>query len=178
VGGQTNDLLEFDNRGYIGKYEMTSQDIDGKRVIQLKLKEPVVYRHHRNENRVFLKLNENPEWDMDFDIGAASMHMDLSNYMIRRINIDGGASSLELTLGDKAIETNVDIEAGASSVLLRVPKSSGCEISANTVLSSRSLEDFNKIKDHTYQTDNFDVSTNKIIINVDVAISSIEVIRY
>jgi hypothetical protein len=178
ISGQTSQLLEFDNRGYLGEYEMTSQDIDGKREIKLRLREPVIHSHNRIGNKVYIKLNELPEWDFNFDVGAASLLMDLSNYKIRQINIEGGASSMEIKLGNKANETHIDIEAGASSVLIRIPRSSGCEISGTTVLSSRSLEDFTKVRQNTYETENLEGNPNKIIIDVDVAVSSFEVIRY
>ncbi len=46
------------------------------------------------------------------------------------MKLDMGAASLDLKLGDKYPKTIVDIDAGASSIEIMIPDSSGCEINA------------------------------------------------
>jgi len=65
-----------------------------------------------------------------------------------------------------------------SSISIKVPESSGCEIFTSTVLSSKNLYGFDKYEKHTYRTPNFSMSENKIYINIDAAISSLNIRRY
>ncbi len=178
IGGQTTDMIEFDNRNYLGEYSMMVRDTDGKQVIDLSLKHPVVYRHNRRAGKAFIRLNEHPVWDFNLNIGAADMQMDMSHYKTRDITLDGGASSIEMTVGDKYPDTHINLKAGASSVRFKIPESSGCQVNIDAVLSSRDLEGFSKIGQGKYQTGNFEASSNKIMISIDAAVSSLEIIRY
>jgi len=138
----------------------------------------IYFERKGREHKVNIKLHSAPVWDVDLDIGAAAVNMDMSSYRTKSIDIDGGAASIEMVLGDDYPETQVTIDAGASSITIRVPQESGCEVNANTVLSSRDLEGFHKIKDRTFQTDDFSASANKIFISIDAAVSSLSIVRY
>jgi hypothetical protein len=173
----TTELIYFDRQGYWGDYSMTSEDIDDKAIISLTLQNSHVNLPNEG-HKVNIKLNKTPMWDFNFDIGAASINFDLSNYKTRSIDIDGGAASITVKLGDRYYETNMSIDAGASSLVIEIPENSGCEVQANTVLSSRNLDGFSKTGDRTFQTDNFQSSGNKIYITIDAAVSSLTVNRY
>jgi len=177
ISDTTIHLIDFNRRGYWGDYSMTSLDSEGKQIISLTMQEQNIRRPGR-EHKVNIKLHSVPVWDFDLDIGAATIDMDMSAYRTRSVDIDGGAASIDMILGDDYPETQVTIDAGASSITIKVPQASGCEVDANTVLSSRELEGFHKIKDHTFQTDDFSAAANKIYISIDVAVSSLSIIRY
>ena len=170
-------LLTFEKKGNIGNYSMTSEGDSADRVINLKIEDSKV--KFRNKGmRVKLGLNPKPVWDFDFDIGAASIDFDLSNYKVGKLSIDGGASSIEMKLGDLNDLTEVDINAGASSIDIQIPESSGAELRTETVLSSRNFEGFKKIEDGLFRTDNFEKATKKITISIDAGVSSVDVNRY
>ena len=130
------------------------------------------------KHKVDIKLNENPLWEMDMNIGAANVDMDLSGFKTKNIKISGGASSIMLKTGDLYPQTTIDIDAAASSITIYVPAESGCRIQTSTVLSGRKMKDFKKTENNDYVTDNFEDSDNKVFVIVDAAVSSIEVIRY
>ncbi len=132
----------------------------------------------KNRNRVELKLNSDPLWNLDFDLGAASVNFDLSSYKTESISIDMGAASLKLKLGDRAEETKLNVDAGASSIEIEVPDDAACEIKTDVSLSSKHFEGFKTINDDTYRTDNFDSAKKKIYITIDSGVSSIKVNRY
>ncbi len=130
------------------------------------------------KNKVDMKLNPLLVWDLTFDAGAASMDFDLSDFKTNNIEVDMGAASLNLTLGDKYPETNVSIDAGASDIDIWIPENSGCKINTDGALSSKNFDDFEKINSGHYVTNNFDEAENKIYIEVDSGVSSITVKRY
>lgn len=169
-------LIELERKGSSGKYTMTSRDEDSLRILDLQFEQRGSLHHFQND--VNLKLNPNPQWDLHLGIGAASIDFDLSNFKVRNVNVDGGASSMVIKMGDLIPRTDLVIDAGASSITIKVPSASGCEVITNTFLSSRDMKGFTKIEDHRYQTPGFTKSQKKVYISLEAGITSIDVIRY
>jgi hypothetical protein len=111
-------------------------------------------------------------------VGAADLEMDLTPFKVQKIDIDGGACAIQLKLGDKYKKTYVKIDAGASGIEIKVPATSACEVTTNTILSGHDLDGFNKISKGLYQTPNFSNSAHQIVIDIDAAVSGVEVKRY
>jgi len=177
IEGLTSDFLSFRKTGDIGNYSLTSKDTLGVKTINLSLEKDHV-RSSVHSNKVDIKLSEKPAWKMVFDIGAAEMKLDLTNYIVDTISIDAGASSIKMKLGDKSSCTHVSLNAGASSIKVEVPEGAGCQINSESFLISRNFKGFDKKADRMYQTSNFNSSTKKIYITIETAVSSIEVNRY
>ncbi|MCX6287622.1 MAG: DUF5668 domain-containing protein [Bacteroidetes bacterium] len=177
IEGLTSDFLSFRKTGDIGNYALTSKDTLGVKTINLSLEKDHV-RSSIHSNKVDIKLNEKPAWKMIFDIGAAEMNLDLTNYIIDTISVDAGASSIKMKLGDKSPCTRVALNAGASSIKVEVPEGTGCQINSESFLISRNFKGFDKKADRMYQTSNFNSSKKKIFITIETAVSSIEVSRY
>ncbi len=112
------------------------------------------------------------------DIGAAKLDFDLSQFKVKKLDLDAGAASLEIKLGDKYPKSYLNIGAGASEIVIRVPSNSGCDLNLSAVLSGKSISGFEKIDHGHYRTDNFETAENKIYINVDAAVSSYTITRY
>ncbi len=170
-------MLTFLKTGNIGNYSMTSRDDSSKRFVELKIIESNVRMKNRGNN-VVLGLSTYPIWDFDLDIGAAAIDFDLSNYKVGKLDIDGGACSVKIKLGDVSEHTDVDIEAGAASIELLIPTGAGAELKTETALTSRDFQGFTKVKAGLYRTDNFETSNQKIMIDIDAAVSSISIKRY
>ncbi|MCD4696417.1 MAG: DUF5668 domain-containing protein [Bacteroidales bacterium] len=175
--GVTSKLFEFETEGNTGLYSAETRE-DGENSV-------VVYFTHdrfrgrRNiENNVWMHLNENPVWKLKVDVGAAKIDMDLTNFKVEKVDIDGGASAIELKIGDKLSKIKVNIDAGASGIKIKVPRESACEVHTNTFLTGRDLDGFNKIKSGLYQTPNFSDSSNQVFIDIDAAVSGVKVERY
>lgn len=173
----TNRLIEFEKDGNLGPYYIETKEDGNKVFIRLGL-ENDNFRGKNFENNAIIRLNPAPVWDLDIDVGAADIDMDLSGFMVRNLEIDGGASSIDITIGDLFKETELNIDAGASSINIWLPKESGCEIDATTVLTSRNYEGFEKTESGVYQTNNFEEADNKIFITLDAAIASLNFRRY
>lgn len=172
----TSLLIDLERKGTSGSYTMTSRDEDSLRILDLQFEQKG--NVHNFKNDVNLRLNSKPVWDLDLDIGAASIDFDLSRFKVNKMKVNGGASSVMLKLSDLMPRTDVEIDAGASSITIKVPAASGCEVITNTFLSSRNLKGFIKTEDHHYQTPGFSKSLKKVYINLEAGITSIDVIRY
>lgn len=175
----TSDLISVMALGIKDHYIFNRTDSDNSASIELKMKKTKIKLHKGSfKNKIEISLNPEPVWNMNFDIGAAAIDFDLNPYKISTMKLDMGAASLELKLGDKFPQTMLDIDAGASSIEILVPDSSGCEIKADVSISSKDFRGFKKISSGLYRTENFETAKNKIYIRLDAGVSSIEVKRY
>lgn len=174
----TDKLIEAKSDGLFADYDFYSNNNDSSSYIRFAMNKKDFSFGEKFKNNVKVALNENPIWDFEFSYGAAKAHFDLSEYKVRNIRLNSGASNCTLKLGDKYERTNVKIEMGAAKLRIYVPYNSGCRIKSDLVLSSKSLKDFNKQDSGNYITSNYDSSENKIDIEVDAGVSSFKVIRY
>jgi len=177
IKNTTSELFEFDSEGDAGPYEVKTTQGENIATVDIKHKKRY-FRGGDINNDVWLALNPDPVWKLYIDVGAAGLEMDLSPFKTEKIDIDGGAAKIELKLGNRASLANVSIDAGASSIEIKVPFGSAVEMETSTVLSSRNIKGFNKIKSGLYQTPNFSDSVNQIFIEIDAAVSSVKVERY
>ncbi len=177
ISDTTSEMLDFSSRGTIGNYYMEARDEDSVRYINISHEENVHIKGPY-KNNANLRLNILPIWDMDIDVGAAKMDMDLRPFKISKLDIDGGASSIKLRLGEQDINSRINIEAGMASIIIRIPESAGCHLETSNVLSSRNIKGFIRQEDDTFITPDFEESTQKIYVDIETAFSKFTIKRY
>jgi hypothetical protein len=177
IGEATDDLIDFNKRGTKAKYQYVVKRTDDRAVIKIERDEIKIVGGKANHS-VEIKLNQEPVWDFELDAGAASVDFDLSEYKVNKFDLNGGAAAFELKFGSDYPETFVSIDAGASSIDIQIPDSSGCDLLITAVLSGKSIYGFEKIEHGHYRTENFDEAENNIFIEVDAAVSSFSITRY
>lgn len=177
VDGVTSGLYAFETEGNTGHFEATTrQPNEYTTIIRLNQKD---FRARGNlKSTVMIKLNDIPVWDFNVNAGAAKIKMDLTPFIVEKIGIDGGASAIDLKIGDRSNRTQIKIKAGASGISIQVPETSACEIDTKTVLSSKNMLGFNQIESGLYQTPNFSDTANQIHIQIDAAVSGVTIERY
>lgn len=180
VRDTSTDLFFANSYGLNENYSLTSDDRGDHATINFEMKKTKFHLGGRNKlrNRVEMHFNTDPIWDMNFDVGAASMNFDFTPYKMNSVQINTGAASLNVKLGDKADETHLDIDAGASSINVQIPENAGCEIKADISLSSKEFNGFTKVSEKLYRTDNFYSSGKKIYMTINSGVSSVKVSRY
>jgi hypothetical protein len=129
-------------------------------------------------SKVNIRLNTQPNWEMNLKFGAGDLDFDLTKYKVRTLNFDGGAANLKIKVGQLLPITDLKVKTGVSNVEIRVPKASGCRIKTHTGLASKDFRGFVKKDDGYYETPNFSTSKNKIFINLDGGLASFEVDTY
>jgi hypothetical protein len=171
----STNLVQVDRSGSIGQYSMTTTG-DTSKVINLNFEK---YEGNGDiKNNISVKLNSAPQWDFEMHVGAAEVDFDLSNFKTRNVLIEGGASDIELTMGDKLPRSDVSIKAGAADVTLHVPKKCGVEVVSKTFLSSKNFDGFTKVDSHLHQTPGFASSERKIYITIEAGITDVSIERY
>jgi hypothetical protein len=179
ISRTTENLIDAKAEGVKHNFKLTRFDSDSSTTIDLSMRQKSVFRFGKSyKNNIDVALNPIPVWDMNFDVGAASMDFDLTEIKTRKIDVDMGAASIKIKVGSLYPETKLSVDAGASDINIFVPKESGCKIVTDGALSSKHFNDFEKIDSDNYRTANFDETANKVYIEIDCGVSSISVKRY
>lgn len=173
----TSNLLDLNQRGNGNYYKYLVEQKNNNAKIEISEKDHHVFFNH-SHRKVTIKLNSVPVWDLNLDAGASAVNFDLSHFKVRNFNLNGGAGSFKITLGNLFPNTRLTLDAGASTITIRIPNSSGCDLELSSVLSNRNLTGFTKLGNGHFQTANFDAAKNKIHLNIDAAVSSFTIIRY
>lgn len=172
-----NDLINVSHNNSGANYSMETTRQDSSCKIKLQLDKGKFKGGHM-DNSVEMKLNPNPIWDMELNVGAAEVNFDLTPFKTRNISVQGGASDMEIKLAAALPSTNVTIEAGMANIIVSVPESAGVEIVSNTFLASKEFEGFEKTDKQHYKTPGFDKTTNRIKINIQAGMARVDVVRY
>lgn len=131
------------------------------------------------KNKIFVGLNPNHIWDLEYNIGAASISADFKKLKLGSLSINSGATSLDMYLpvpieGDHLI----DINTAASSIKLFLPKGADCSVETDSFLSSNKFEDVDISDDKIRKTSGYDKSNSRYTIKVDGAANSLTILRY
>ncbi len=174
----TNELFKANSTGHKSYYQLKRENSGDKTILNFTMQKRSFTFNGNNDNNVEMKLNSKPTWDINLSGGAAELLCDLTYYKLDNLNIKMGAAKIKVKLGDKSMVTNLNLDAGASSIELLVPTNVGCEIINKTALSDKEFQDFNKTGPNIYQTSNFNQANKKIFLNLNAGVSSIHVKRY
>lgn len=175
----TDKLIDVNAEGLKDMYSLRRNDSGSYSEIFLDMKgKNIKLGKHNYKNSVEIALNPNPEWDLNFDVGAASLDLDLSQFKVRNTDIEMGAAALRIKYGNLINISDLKIKAGASDIDILIPKDVGCEIKTDAALSSKNFKGFDKIKTDLYRTQNFDTAEKKLYVSIDCGVSSIDVDTY
>lgn len=175
----TEKLIDFKAEGLKDLYSIRRNDSGSFSEIFFDIKNTSIKLGKGNyKNNVEISLNQSPEWDLNFDVGASSLDLDLTPFKVRKTEINMGAAALRIKYGNLISTSDLKIDAGASDIDILIPKDIACEIKTETALSSKNFVGFTKIKSDLYRTPNFDSATKKLYIDINCGVSSIDVQSY
>ncbi|MBL8160082.1 hypothetical protein JNJ66_06525 [Candidatus Saccharibacteria bacterium] len=130
------------------------------------------------KNDLSVTLTESLPLTLLLDTGAAQMQGDLSAVKLERLDIDSGASGIDVRLGANVPKTEVNIEAGMSSVTLALPKQAGVSLRLDAGLSNRELPGLRQTGDDYFTSDNYASAANRIDIRGSIGMSNLELTYY
>lgn len=174
----TNQLFSATTMDADSRYVFTNSKDDSVYVVNFKMKDHKGFNFDSDKNKVSMRLNPNPIWDISVETGAASVDFDLSKFKVRELKMHGGAASFNVKLGAPLLLTNVDISTGVSGVEVSIPQNAACSIETSSGLSDNNFEGFNKTRDNNYETPGFASAQNKIHIRINGGLSGFTVTRY
>ena len=179
VADTTVNLLHAAVETNIGMYKLDESGSGSDRTYTMSLEgKKKGWKMGRATNQVTAHLGLRPSWDLEMNIGAAKLTCDLTPFKVDRLEVNGGATSMRITLGDRSPTTTVHISAGASSIAVYVPEAAACEVHLESALSSKNFPGFTKSGEGTYRTENFRNAKSTITLDIEAGVSSIRVERY
>ena len=172
------ELAKVDAKSNFVKYNFRTEWKDDEASIFLSGKGHTKKVNKKNDNDVDLALCSQPIWDFKLDMGAADADLDFSPYKMENIEINGGACDLDIVLGDHGCNTTVDISTGASDIDIKVPTTMDCQVNLKSAITGKDFTGFEKVEKGLWQTPGFGEGANRIVINMNCAVSDISVERY
>lgn len=121
-------------------------------------------------------LSENLLWDIDLDMGAINGTMDFSNLRVSKLDMDIGASNLDLIFGDREEHTRVDIDGGVTNLEITVPENLGVRVDIDGGIKNTNIRGlaWKKIGD-CYESPNYDEAAKKLEIDINTGIGKFDV---
>lgn len=179
----TNQLFNAVTQETVGEYDLNHHMEDSVYVVDFKLRDGkngfnFNSDDDNNGNKVDMRLNPNPVWNVKLDAGATDVNFDLSKFKVKTIKLNGGAGSFAIKLGQPLSTTDINISTGAASVKFTIPQNAACRITKSSAFSSDDFEGFTKKGNGDYETPGFDAAKNKFYIHFSGAMSGFEVKRY
>jgi hypothetical protein len=121
-------------------------------------------------------LNDAIPLSLAFETGASETRLDLSNLRVRELSLKTGASSMVAMLPANAGQTRVRVEGGATSVVLNVPANVGARVRFRGGLATAKVDHqrFRQMGE-VYETADYATAPNKIDIDAEMGVGSLEV---
>lgn len=161
-----------------GRYSLVQSKDDSTYVVDFHMNGHHNFNFDTDKNSANIRLNPAPEWDIHVETGATKLDFDLTKFKVRKLDLQGGAASFDVKLGQPLAITDVEISTGVSGVDISIPQNAACSIETDSGLSDNHFDGFNKTSDNNYETPGFENAKNKIHIHMSGGLSDFKVHRY
>lgn len=147
VYGITDNLYLLKSDGSSRTFEVQSKNIDGIVNLDISMQE---FNFDSGEGElsgaVSLGLQQNIPFDLNFELGASKGEIDLKGFLISKLNLEAGASSIKVFLPNPSgKDVPVSITSGAGKITVYIPENSGAKIETDVNLSSTNFDDFTSV---------------------------------
>jgi hypothetical protein len=133
-----------------------------------------------DDNKLNVNINNNIVWSIDIDTGASNGELNLENVKVQNLELDMGAGKIDAKLGSLNNTTYVNIESGASKIVLNIPEDAGLKIEMDGALNSTNIDDLNLVEsqDDMLVSQDYAKRETKFDIKVDMGVGSFKINRY
>ncbi|PMD98640.1 hypothetical protein BWI97_03685 [Siphonobacter sp. BAB-5405] len=179
MGTTDKQLVEADGDLDMGNLSLKSTSVNGASevVLSMKGRKKWNWDEEHSHNNVAVRLNPQPLWNLDMKVGAGKADFDLTPFKVSKVSLHTGAAEMDLKLGDKTDQTDVEVNAGVASVKIKVPQSVGCRITTRGALTEKDFNGFTRQGD-AYETPGYAGAKKKINIRFEGGIAEWKVERY
>ncbi|WP_130805896.1 LiaF transmembrane domain-containing protein [Senegalia massiliensis] len=133
-----------------------------------------------DDNKLNVNINNNIVWSIDIDTGASNGELNLENVKVQNLELDMGAGKIDAKLGSLNNTTYINIESGASKIVLNIPEDAGLKIEMDGALNSTNIDDLNLVEsqDDMLVSQDYAKRETKFDIKVDMGVGSFKINRY
>jgi hypothetical protein len=172
----TDDAL-MEAFGFPGTYQhQFSRTSDNRAAVRLS--STSMFTPGRQESfRGTIGLNRDILWDVEIEMGAVSSMLDFSEIPLRELDIKVGAGDLTLILVEQEQDANIQISAGASNIVIHVPRNISAQIKTSNVLTQTTMDDryWNREGNTSYSV-GYDPRQPTLNIEVEMGVGRLEII--
>ncbi len=140
---------------------------------------------HRGEIRLFSPTPDN-RWKvavtdqlpvrLNVDCDAGSMNLDLTEVAVERLDLDCGASEIDIAFGAKSRQIDTYIDCGASHLDISIPFGAGLRVRRDIAVSSFHSGAIDLDRRGGYlESDNYRTSPVRINLEVDAGVSALRI---
>lgn len=125
-----------------------------------------------------LTLNSQLPTDLDLNVGASQMVLDLEKTQVTQLNLDVGASDIRVIFPANVVETKAKIDAGAAKLDLTIPEGVAARIEVDASMAADikvNTNRFEKISNELYESDGYSRAAKKLLVNIDAGAASIDI---
>ena len=178
IRGNSHDLFNAKARGRKAIFDVTTRTEDDHAVIEIdQTKTRFDLTEGGVNNKLDLKLNPNPEWELNLNIDAAKADFDLRELSVRRFTLKSGAAEVTARFGENQTNSNITIKLGAEALRLYFPEEAGIRLRGKMALILKDFDGLREISDDYYESDNLDTAEKFFDVEISGGISSLKLIR-
>ena len=174
----TSQLFEATTNGENNRYELLQHQDDSTSVLDFRMRDHHKFNFDSEKNAANIRLNPNPEWEINVETGATDLNFDLSKFKVRDLQLKGGAASFKVKIGQPLTMTNIDISTGVSSVEIDIPQNAACSVETDSGLSSNDYPSNFVSTNNRHESPGYDAAKNKIYIHIKGGLSDFKVKTY
>lgn len=129
-----------------------------------------------NNRKLTITLSSHLPWTVRLSGGASGLHFDLRQLQLTKLEISGGASSVDGQLGPAKGTVGINVSGGASNLSLRIPSGSQWSVALDGGVSSASIDGQNSsgLGSVTKQSSGYTGSTDRFDIRVSGGVSHLD----
>lgn len=124
-----------------------------------------------------VQLNREIPIELDVDAGAADMLLDLTDLQVTLLDLDTGASKVEVRLPAQVASGQLELNAGAADITIVVPQGVAARIRVSNPLSSLEIDETRFPRaGKVYESPDYATAGRRFDIDIDVAAASLKVL--
>lgn len=129
------------------------------------------------EGFVELQMTQNLPLEMKFAVGSLDATFDFTSIKVERLDINAGAVSALVQLGDAVSEMHVSVSTSSGTIRVTAPSQVGVQFMTSGGLISTQFDGLDEAEGGIFVSPEFDNATSKVYITIDAAVASIEFTR-
>jgi hypothetical protein len=173
-----NDVVRSDLESSVSQLDQTSRRDGDTQRVTVGLDSRMHWWMGGVRNNLDVTLTQNLPVVLTLNSGAADLKADLSKVMLDSLDLDVGAASADIRLGDRRDVVKVLLDAGASSVTLRIPAGTGVRVELDDGVSSKDLDGLEEKSEGVYETSNYQAAEKKVTVTGSIGATSFKISRY
>lgn len=180
IGGTTRELMEADVSTTLGEPDIRYAHGE---MAELKIRQGdggakgMCWGEH--ENAWYLKFTDAIPLNFDIEANAGKAEIDLTEYVVEKLGIEGNAGKFSIRIGEKSPEVNLRADVNAGKVSIFIPTTAGMIATGSSALGTADFEGAGLVKDGaSWKSPGFEDAAIKVRLNYSVNVGKIAVRRF